>query len=521
MVFLNKMRDKYKSISQLKTGVILTYLHLLLYTLSGIFVLPLILRKLGISQYGIYSLAYSIMAYLTVLDLGFFNTAVRYFSEYRAKDDSSKSSLLAGMFVQIYSIVSLIVLAIGMLLYLRADVVFSKISPDECVVVRQCLLVVTVNVALTFPLSVFKAIAIANEKFLLQRGLEIIRLVSDTVFIIVLLLLGFGTFSLVFAAAFCNIVMLLILCLYCFIVLKIRITLFRYDVELLKKLFGFSSFMFIIAITAKLYWNSGQFILAKFSGSEALGYFSFGVQICMMYCSLCSGITSVFLPKLTKIAFKDNCSEQHSELFLRIGRLQFFLASLLLFGFLIVGRDFLYLWTGEDNTSCFVITLILMLAVFLPNIEYLGNMILEARNHLRVRALINFITAVLAVLFQWYACVLWGEVGCSVATGAAVAIGSWFLMNFYLAKYEKIAILAYLKDVGRMLLILVLPMGSLWLMFDRIIIMRLSSYSFLVKGGLFVVVFAVTAWFFLMNRNEKQMVFSVMRRRRKQGLREA
>ena len=67
--------------SQLKIGALLSYVVLALQNLVGLVYTPFMLRMLGKSEYGLYSIAASIVAYLTILDLGFGNAIVRQHSE--------------------------------------------------------------------------------------------------------------------------------------------------------------------------------------------------------------------------------------------------------------------------------------------------------------------------------------------------------------------------------------------------------------------------------------------------------
>ena len=65
------------AVNQLKAGAFLSYVLLMLNTLIGLFYTPVLLRMLGQSEYGLYSLAASVVAYLTVLDFGFGNAIIR------------------------------------------------------------------------------------------------------------------------------------------------------------------------------------------------------------------------------------------------------------------------------------------------------------------------------------------------------------------------------------------------------------------------------------------------------------
>ena len=56
---------------QLKIGIVLSYLTLALSNIIALIYTPFMLRMLGQSEYGLYSLVASVVAYLTILDFGF------------------------------------------------------------------------------------------------------------------------------------------------------------------------------------------------------------------------------------------------------------------------------------------------------------------------------------------------------------------------------------------------------------------------------------------------------------------
>lgn len=69
-------------INQLKAGAVLSYVAIGLNNIVGLLYTPYMLRMLGQNEYGLYSLVASVVAYLTVLDLGFANAIVRYTAKF-------------------------------------------------------------------------------------------------------------------------------------------------------------------------------------------------------------------------------------------------------------------------------------------------------------------------------------------------------------------------------------------------------------------------------------------------------
>ena len=64
--------------NQIKVGAFLSYLIIGLNNIIGLLYTPFMLRMMGQTEYGLYSLVVSVVAYLTVFDLGFGNAIVRY-----------------------------------------------------------------------------------------------------------------------------------------------------------------------------------------------------------------------------------------------------------------------------------------------------------------------------------------------------------------------------------------------------------------------------------------------------------
>ena len=84
-------------VDQLKAGAVLNYAIIGLNAIVGFLYTPYMLHKLGQSEYGLYSLVASVVAYLTLMDFGFGNAVVRYTAKYRAEGKQEEQNNLFGM----------------------------------------------------------------------------------------------------------------------------------------------------------------------------------------------------------------------------------------------------------------------------------------------------------------------------------------------------------------------------------------------------------------------------------------
>lgn len=118
---------------QLKSGVFFSYFSLALNMLIGLLYTPYMLRMLGQSEYGLYSIAASMIAYLTVLDLGFGNAIVRYTAKFRAENKIREQEGMLGMFFLLYTGIGVVVIGLGWVLWANSDHLFSLVETKSIV----------------------------------------------------------------------------------------------------------------------------------------------------------------------------------------------------------------------------------------------------------------------------------------------------------------------------------------------------------------------------------------------------
>lgn len=110
-----------KNADQLKAGAALNYVVIVLNALVGILYTPYMLRMLGQSEYGLYSLVASVISYLTVLDLGLGNAIIRYTAKYRTEGKIEEQYRMFGMFLVLYLVIGVIAFVAGLGLYFNVD----------------------------------------------------------------------------------------------------------------------------------------------------------------------------------------------------------------------------------------------------------------------------------------------------------------------------------------------------------------------------------------------------------------
>ena len=135
----------------------------------------------------------------------------------------------------------------------------------------------------------------------------------------------------------------------------------------------------------------------------AVAIYGVGAQINTLVTNFSTAISSVFAPRVNRIAAeeKTNMNKQFTQLMIRVGRVQYLILMLVASGFVIFGRYFITnIYSTIEYAQAYPVALLLILPAMIPLIQNLGIEIQRAVNKHQVRAIIYFIMALLNVVIS-------------------------------------------------------------------------------------------------------------------------
>lgn len=498
-------------VNQLKAGVVLNYVVIILNTVIGLLYTPYMLRMMGQSEYGLYSLVASVIAYLTVLDLGFGNAIVRYTAKFRAEKKTEEQYEMFGMFFLLYLVIGIIAFGIGLGLYFNVDTLFGNtMTAVELGRARIMMLLLVANLTFTFPMSIWGSIIQAYEDFVFQKSLNIIRIILNTVVMICLLHFGYKAVAMVVVQTIFNVLTLVINFIYCRRKLNIHIYFrFRhFHWGFLKEVAIYSFWIFLNAIMDRVYWSTGQFVLGAMVGTAAVAVFAIAIQLEGMYMQFSTAISSVFLPKVTAMVATNRSRKEISDLFIRTGRIQYIVLAYILSGFIIFGRQFIELWAGAGYTDAYIISLLFFIPLTVPLIQNLGITILQARNEMKFRSVLYIIIALVSLAMQIVLTSHFGGIGCAMGVSGALVVGQILIMNVYYRRRQDIDIKTFWKEISKMSIIPIV------LIFSSMLVIRhffaLDSWGKLILGiAAFSLVYIPLFFRFSMTDEERNLFISM------------
>ena len=493
--------------NQIKAGAILNYVIIGLNTIVGLAYTPYMLRCLGQNEYGLYSLVASIIAYLTILDFGFGNAIIRYTAKFRAEGKKQEQWEMFGMFLIVYSIIGLLALCGGLCLYFNVDALFDRtMTTSDLSQARIMMLLLTLNLAFTFPLSIFGSIISAYENFVFQRIISILRIIISTGVLIAVLAMGYKAVALIVVQTIFNLLTLIINFLYCKRKLRIRIIFGKFDWIFLKEISVYSFWIFLSAIVEKIYWGTGQFVLGASVGTFAVAIYSIAILLQQMYLQFSAAIANVLLPRITAMTTTGSDTHNISNIFISTGRIQALVLSTILAGFIVFGKQFIIIWAGQGYENSFSITLIFFISLYTPLIQNTGVTILQARNQLKFRSLSYIAISVISLVLQIFLSEKYGAIGCAIAVAICLFLGQGIIMNIYYAKRQHIDILGFWKSITKLNLTPIC-FSIIGVFFTKNII--LDSYGKLTLCIFtFLMLYLPFLYYFCMNKYEKNLIIS-------------
>ena len=469
--------------------------------------MPFMLRMMGQNEYGLYSLVASVVAYLTVLDLGFANAIVRYTAKFRSEHKINEQYEMFGMFFILYCVIGFLALLIGLCLYANIDILFSTTMNDkELEQIRIMMLLMVFNIAFTFPMSIWGAIITAYEDFIFQRLVNIARIILNPIIMIILLYIGYKAIAMVVVITLFNITTLCINAWYCHNKLHIKVKFARFKWKFLKEVTLYSFWIFLNAIIDRIYWSTGQFVLGMYAGATAIAIYAVAIQMEHIFISFSTAISGVFLPKVTAMITKEQNEKIISDLFIRTGRIQYLIVSFILVSFIIFGKQFITLWAGSNYEEAYIISLLFFIPLTVPSIQNLGIIILQARNQMKFRSILYIIIALCSLVISIPLAKSYGGIGCAIGTSISLILGQIIAMNIYYYKKLNINIPLFWREITKLSIIPIILgiIGWYGLQFININ----DIFSLLGFIILFTIIYLPLIWTSGMNNYEKKLIIT-------------
>jgi O-antigen/teichoic acid export membrane protein len=339
--------------------------------ITGLILSPVIIRGLGDSRYGIWTLFADLIGYYNMLDIGIIGGVSHYVARYLGAGDREGVRRTLSTAMRVLSCIGLLALAVSSAIIVYFPRIF-KTQGLDIAEIRIALVILSVAIAAGFPMAIFSASLIGHRKMHVVNTAEMIIRVATSCLIWVLMTNGTGIVGLAWATAAGRTASWMTI-----IVISKRIGLvmpspFQFSRAHLRELASYGSKNAFLNLATMIIYRTSSMVIGVFLGVRWVTYFSIGSMLVNYASDVCSAVTRSFTPHFTHL----HAAGEHAEikrLYLLGSRLAGLFAAAAAAGLFVFGRSFIHLWQGPAYVSGSIeyrsdVVLVVLLCAYFPRL---------------------------------------------------------------------------------------------------------------------------------------------------------
>jgi O-antigen/teichoic acid export membrane protein len=398
------------------------------------FLSPYVVRQLGDTGYGVWTLILALTGYLGLLDLGVRGAVTRYVAKFHANGDDRRASNVASSAIIIFSSAGL--LAVLASVILAAFVVDKLTIPPQYLGASRVVLVITgLNIATSLVNGVFGGIVIGLQRFDLANIIEIVNSILRAAAIVLFLHLGYGIVTLAivqFGFTLTRLVATVGLARRLYPQLEIAIG--NIDRAGIKLIFSFSVFSFMLHVGASLIYATDNIVIASYLPVAAVTFYVIAGNLTEYSRVFVQSISQTMTPLASSTeAIRDDAKLRRIVLFSsRAGTMVVLPVAIT---FMLRGTSFIRLWMGDEYAALsgkVLWILSLMLFFWAANVVVAGSLLGLSKHKPLVPAQLaegvcNLILSIYLVQKMGIVGVAWGTVIPSLIS--ALVFWPWYIQK--------------------------------------------------------------------------------------------
>lgn len=487
-----------------KNAILLSYIHLLIVNVSGLFLLPFIISSIGQADYGLYALIGSFVAYITIFDLGLNSSTIRYISQFRIQNDKKGERNFIANILLIYIGIALTISTIFIILYFNVEEIFSNsLSIIELEKIKMMFLFLILNIIITIPGKIFEGISMGYEKFIFLKLLAIIKTLFRIFLVIFILKNGADSLGLIIIDTIINILYIASTAYYVLFIMKVRPKIYSFSFDYIFDIFSYSIWIFIFSLLFQFQWNIGQIALGITTDTNVVAVFAVGVTLGLYHLSFGKIINTFLLPKTVKQVYDNVNDEEYNIQLIKVSRLILPISVFILWAFVLIGNEFIILWLGNEFTNSWLIALMIMSMYTLQQPQGYIHTILEAKKNVRFKALTMLFSTIIGTLVGFILSQSYGEVGFIVGVTIIMTI-TYIFLDIYYHKILKLNMLNYYKQTFLPMLV---PVIILYFVLTNVFqfIEGTTWMSFSIKLLIYVIMYLIMIYIFYLRKDERSL----------------
>lgn len=463
--------------------------------------MPFVIHELGSERFGILSIAWVLLSYSTLLDLGLGRATTKFVAEHLGRDESEKlpSVLWTSVWAQ---------LALGLAGALLFAAVTSplvehlRMSPALRAETKVSFFILAGSLPIVLVGNAFRAVLEANQRFDLVNYVRVP--VNSSIFLLpaLALPLGIGLPGIVLLLVLARLaatIAYLSLCLWYFPVLR---SSYSADATIIRTLLAYGGWVTVSNLASPLMSNLDRFFIGSIISVSAVGYYTAPFEAVSRCTVLPGSLASTIFPAFSSLEASDSRNKLEELCVRSLKSLLLLLGPLLMF-IIVFAREILRIWLGFDFAANGALVLqILAAGTLINSLAYVPSFLLQGVDRPDLTAKFHMLELPVYLGLLWVLLRQMGISGAALAWSLRAAIDA--LLLFGAVVFCKWIPLKALLGNG------LLKSALLTLLFGVLLAFtRLMASSIWLSGLCAVVLllgFALTAWRFLLDGTDRSLV---------------
>lgn len=489
----------------LKNTVFL-YFRMFVIMLVSLFTVRVVLRTLGVVDYGVYSVIGGVIASIAFISDVLANASQRFFSVEIGKGDPTSLKKTFNLVFLVYCIAGLLILVLSEtvgLWFLNAKM---DIPLDRMEAANWVYQFVILSFLVSLVSSPFQSMIIANERMNIYAYMSILEVVLKLAIVYLLVVFSVDKLKLyavlMFAVTLINRMIYVTISRYLFKETKFE---FVWDTHGFKSIFGYSTWILIGSLSFVVNTQGVNILLNLFFGPMANAAYAIGNQVKTAVNSFAGSFFMATRPPIIK-SYSQQDYEQTEKLFYFSSKVIFILLFVLIVPLFIEIEPILQLWLGRvtDYMPNFV-RLMLVYALIVSMSEPITAIVQAAGEVKRYHGIVDIFTLItLPISYVLF------KMGGNANWGFFISI-----IVFIIAHIIRLVILKTFYDISirRYFCKLVLPI------IISIVLITISMFGFfMIIGNYVMIVIAVSviislaiSWFVVLEKDERDSLIVLVR----------
>lgn len=353
----------------------------------GFIMAPFLIHRLGNSYYGLWIILQSFVGYLGILDIGIKPALVKYVAEFNAQKKFKRLSQYVNTCFFMYLLIGIVTLALVIVLSNYLPFLIN-VSIDMRMVTETLVIIVGVQIALSFPFSIFSGMLPGLQRYDLDRTIRLSFRIANAILVIMFLSHGYGIISLAFIGLATSLssditysIVVRKLCPY------VRITYKNFKRSDLRVIFNYSVTSFVVVISWRILFWTDSIVIGHFKSAAVVTYYAIASNLIRYFRDFLFGFSYVFTPAISEMKALEHTDKVRKTVLEGTRAASMIVFPIAIF-LIVCGDKFISLWIGSGYEESYMILYILVLAQMISLPQHISEAYLFGVNEQRTLAFV-------------------------------------------------------------------------------------------------------------------------------------